>query len=101
MFAILLNAEAHQLALDDVERGEVGLARRARLGEPAAELTRLVERLDAARARQREGDERVRRAVRHQRRLKRRLLAQVEDDEKADLHVRVQSLRFKVQSSKR
>src|ERR1044072_248131 len=86
MFAILLNAEAHQLALDDVEGGEVGLAGGAWLGEPAAELARLVERLNAARARQRQRDERVRRAVRHQRRLQGRLLAQVEDDEKGYLH---------------
>jgi hypothetical protein len=38
--------------------------------------------------------------VRHQRRLKRRLLAQVEDDEKADFHQSIQQSAFSFQPDK-
>ena len=74
------------MAFDGVERGEVRRARHARIREPAPKLARLLKRLDATRARQRQRQQTIGRTVRDQRRLQRRLFAQIKREQKTDLH---------------
>lgn len=80
------DAEAYQISFDDVERGEIGRARHALVREPATQPARLLMRLYAKRARQRQCDQGYGRASRQERRLQRRLFPQIEREKKTDLH---------------
>ena len=71
---------------DGIERDEIGLSGRARVGEPAAQPARLVQRSDPARARQRERHQTIGRTMRDERRLERRLFAQIKCEQKTDFH---------------
>ncbi len=65
-------------AFDHVERGEVRAASRARFDEPAAQAARVGERRDAARTRQGQRHQMIRRAVCDERGLQRGLLPEIE-----------------------
>ena len=81
-----LQAEVDQRSLDDMQRGEVRIVRSASFSQPLAKLARFFERTDAAGAGEREGNERVGRAVSHKRSLQRRLFSQIEREQKTEFH---------------
>ena len=80
------HAEVDERALDDVQGSEVSFTGGAGIGEPLAELSSFFERRDAAGAGQGERDQRVRRAMSHQRRLQRGLFAKVQREQEFDFH---------------
>ena len=73
-------------AFDHVERGEVRATRCARFDEPATQAARILKRRDTARARQRQRDQMIRRAMCDERGLQSSLLPQVEGEQKIDFH---------------
>ena len=65
---------------------KVCVARRPRFRQPLAQLSRFVHRRDTTRASERQGDERIGRAVSHERRLQRRLFSQIKSQEEIEFH---------------
>ncbi len=68
-----LKSEAYQPSFYDTEGGEIRVARSASIRQPTPESARLIQRRDTASARQGQRHQRIRRAVRYQRRLQSRL----------------------------
>ena len=69
-----------------MERREVCVARRPHFRQPLAQLSRFVHRTNATSTRERQGDERIGRAVSHERRLQRRLFSQIKSQQEIEFH---------------
>jgi len=70
-----------------MQRREVCFAGRARFSQPLAQLSCFVHRRDATRAREREGDKRIGRAVSDERRLQSRLFSQIKSQQEIQFHL--------------
>jgi hypothetical protein len=79
---------ARVFRIEEAERERYGknVTGDACISKPATQNLCLVERRDTTRARQRQRHKTVGRAVRHKRRLQRRLFAQIQHEQKIDFH---------------